>query len=650
MRFEISEVMNKDQVMDLVYGNNSSPGEILGRHIVGDGQVISAYHPDAVTMELIDSHGKRYPMDPVERQPVFAVYLPGTKEFTYVIRMTFQDGNTYVSEDPYIFSSWITPEEEKAFTSGTWAEAYEKMGAHPLKKNGVYGTSFAIWAPEARRVSVVGDFNFWNGMIYPMHKISDSGIFTLFLPRISAGMFYKFEIKDYQGHIRQICDPFATSGENTEGGASCIYDMDYYRWKDYTWMFRRRRNRVPRIHSICRILSLSSDQETDHMKEILLKEEHSHVLIANGKDLQTGRHSAFALPYGTPDQMKSAIDRFHAAGTGVILEIPPEYLEEGVRTFSSSEQELSGFLYTLLMFWIKEYHVDGIAFLGYEDKKKETGRIDSHMFGRHAMDERVIRVLGQLRQAVQSKSPEIVFIWDNRNPNVLPEGKNDYYWNERIRFYFCRYADAPMEQKREYYYLLSLVLQRENLKDSVLMLNGDRIPEQETVSVDSFAFEDYDRVSERRLRYGFMLGVPGIKARVIRSDESPGFRVFVSRLLQMYRLYPALHEYDPKKAPMRFVNVSDAESLVMSFIRYSPSGRDHLLFVSNFDEEPKKDFRIGVPVKGTYSLVMSSDSVEYGGEDRMEIAQYQAEEISYDLMPYSITVSLPKETVYILRF
>ena len=195
MRFEVGAIMRRDQVMELVFGNSSSPFDILGRHMVKGGQVISAYHPDAVSMEVIDDQGRRFPMDQIERQPVFAAFFAEDKAFDYQIRMDFADGNSFLSPDPYSFPGRISRREEERLLEGKWHDAYQKLGCHPCRSRGVEGMYFALWAPFARRVSVVGDFNFWNGMIYPMQRLDDSGIFELFIPGISRGQYYKFEIK-----------------------------------------------------------------------------------------------------------------------------------------------------------------------------------------------------------------------------------------------------------------------------------------------------------------------------------------------------------------------------------------------------------------------------------------------------------------------
>ena len=225
MRYEISEVIKKDQVMELVFGNCSKPKDLLGRHFIMEGQVISAYHPDAVKMEVISEDGKHYPMDTVERQPVFSLFLPHKRSFYYQIHMTFHDGNTYICNDPYSYEGLITEEEEKMFSKGIWTEVYHKMGCHKVKLRDTEGMYFAVWVPGAKRVSVVGDFNFWNGMLYPMHKMKNSDIFELFIPGLSCGQFYKFEVKNAQGEITQMVDPYAVMNEEKENGASRMFDL-----------------------------------------------------------------------------------------------------------------------------------------------------------------------------------------------------------------------------------------------------------------------------------------------------------------------------------------------------------------------------------------------------------------------------------------
>ena len=212
MRDEIAQVIRRDQVMELVYGNNPCPKNILGRHFVSSGQVISAYHPDATKMEMIDEKGVRHRMDPVEQLPLFSVFIPRQKAFAYQIDMEFPDGNHFISEDPYSFPSMISRKEEALFTEGAWADCYQKLGAHPMTIHDVKGVYFAVWAPNARAVSVVGDFNDWSVGENQMNRLEPLGIWETFIPDLGVDELYKYVIVSPNGERHFKADPFANSG------------------------------------------------------------------------------------------------------------------------------------------------------------------------------------------------------------------------------------------------------------------------------------------------------------------------------------------------------------------------------------------------------------------------------------------------------
>ncbi len=688
MRFEISEVLNRDQVMELVYGNSSSPKSILGRHMVATGQVITAYHPDAVSMEVIDSDGVCHEMDQIERQPVFSAFFPAKRLFHYQIRMSFADGNTYISEDPYSYDSMIDQKEEMAFTDGKWLDAYRKLGAHPVKRSGVEGTNFAIWAPEARRVSVVGDFNYWNGMIYPMQRHPDTGIFELFLPRVEPGRFYKFEIKDYKGEIYQVGDPFAVMGEKKVGGASRVLNLRQFEWKDTRWMSSRSRGRTGKIRSVCEVYPPLLRFPEEKVTEILRQEKHSHVLLANPVKAEKEKAwvdrveflGSFKSFYdkNTPDRMRGAIAQYHANQVGVLLEITPDFLKEGIMNFAGMSTGFSDglreayrtgnnedffrlvneypplfdYCLSLLAFWAGEYHIDGFAFTGFRGHAHhDSGEfLSANLLERTPGEDNTVLLLHKLIATIREANGDIIFISDILNIGFESSGWTDYYWNDMIRVYTGRYIKTSEKKKREYYYLLGLAMMRENFRDAILLLNDDNPESLVNMTVDSPHQNEYDRISERKLRYGFLMGVPGIKAWAFQSLEHPKVRAYISALLHIYRNFPALNEYDPQRAPAQIVNASDAESLVISFIRCSPVRRDNLLFVCNFSEKMHVDYRVGVPAKGKYELILTSDSIEFGGETVSDQQIVEAEEFSFDLMPWSITFSIPGKSVFIFKF
>ena len=451
MRFEIGEIMKQNRVMELVYGNYSSPKNLLGRHYVKGGQVIAAFHPDAVSMKVIADHGEIYEMDSVERLPVFALFVPGQNAFSYQIEMTFRDGNTYTNYNPYDFPCQITKREEEDFMKGCWLNSYKKLGCHPMEINGVEGLYFAVWAPSARRVSVVGNFNFWNGLIYPMNRLEKSGIFEIFLPNAELNQFYKFEIKTMQGTVLQKADPYGVYQERTTENASKTFDMSSFQWDDMIWMKNRKYKNVKENPMIVRNLL----EEEVEKKDSILEKDFTHVLFNRKREQWNNREerkrpttfytSSFCS--GSPDIFRQYINEAHKRGIGVLMEISPGYFsregagleqfdgttlygtavnrvnpneESALCRFFFEKPEVSNYLLSNLVFWIREYHIDGFVFGGITDIISTQKNISNNLNINGAVENRRNETVGEtgrnfLKQAVDTirkEDPGVIVISD----------------------------------------------------------------------------------------------------------------------------------------------------------------------------------------------------------------------------------------------
>ena len=634
MRYEISEVVKKDQVMELVFGNCSKPKDLLGRHFILQGQVISAYHPDAVKMEVISEDGERYPMDTVERQPVFSLFLPHKRPFSYQIHMTFHDGNTYISSDPYSYEGLITEEEEKLFSKGNWTEVYHKMGCHKVKLGNTEGMYFAVWAPGARRVSVVGDFNYWNGMLYPMHKMENSDIFELFIPGLSCGQFYKFEIKNVQGDIIQMVDPYAVMNEEKENGASRMFDLGRFRWEDSRWLSKRYHGNVFKIPmSVCEVRISELDSPDEKVQEIVQDMGHTHILLRGTPErAKLGVERGFFEPafYGnTPDTMRFFVNRSHKRNIGVMLEISPEYLTRAVHLFEKKHPQAVNYLLANILFWIKEYHIDGFVFRGLSENSSDF----------------------------LEKAKEVINKEDNSVPFIGEEIKGkqtrdffDFEWNMELKAGVEEYLGTDFEKRQGKYFCLSQPLMKGDFSNTLLLLNKEKNNLFDESLIDKKPSCDYDKLTGVRMSYGYLMGVPGRKAWDLHSHENISSQEYVKSLIRIYQEYPALYEYDPLRASFEWINGMDAESSVLRFMRKSPSGRDNLLFICNFGTEEKENCQVGVPKAGKYTMISNSDAVEFGGEGRDEHQEVQAVSECWDLRPYSIKISVPPLATLIFKF
>lgn len=634
MRYEISEVVKKDQVMELVFGNCSKPKDLLGRHFILQGQVISAYHPDAVKMEVISEDGERYPMDTVERQPVFSLFLPHKRPFSYKIHMTFHDGNTYISSDPYSYEGLITEEEEKLFSKGNWTEVYHKMGCHKVKLGNTEGMYFAVWAPGARRVSVVGDFNYWNGMLYPMHKMENSDIFELFIPGLSCGQFYKFEIKNVQGDIIQMVDPYAVMNEEKENGASRMFDLGRFRWEDSRWLSKRYHGNVFKIPmSVCEVRISELDSPDEKVQEIVQDMGHTHILLRGTPErAKLGVERGFFEPafYGnTPDTMRFFVNRSHKRNIGVMLEISPEYLTRAVHLFEKKHPQAVNYLLANILFWIKEYHIDGFVFRGLSENSSDF--------------------LEKAKEVIKKEDNSVLFIGEEIKGKQTRDFF-DFEWNMELKAGVEEYLGTDFEKRQGKYFCLSQPLMKGDFSNTLLLLNKEKNNLFDESLIDKKPSCDYDKLTGVRMSYGYLMGVPGRKAWDLHSHENISSQEYVKSLIRIYQEYPALYEYDPLRASFEWINGMDAESSVLRFMRKSPSGRDNLLFICNFGTEEKENCQVGVPKAGKYTMISNSDAVEFGGEGRDEHQEVQAVSECWDLRPYSIKISVPPLATLIFKF
>lgn len=585
-------------------------------------------------MEVISEDGERYPMDTVERQPVFSLFLPHKRPFSYQIHMTFHDGNTYISSDPYSYEGLITEEEEKLFSKGNWTEVYHKMGCHKVKLGNTEGMYFAVWAPGARRVSVVGDFNYWNGMLYPMHKMENSDIFELFIPGLSCGQFYKFEIKNVQGDIIQMVDPYAVMNEEKENGASRMFDLGRFRWEDSRWLSKRYHGNVFKTPmSVCEVRISELDSPDEKVQEIVQDMGHTHILLRGTPErAKLGVERGFFEPafYGnTPDTMRFFVNRSHKRNIGVMLEISPEYLTRAVHLFEKKHPQAVNYLLANILFWIKEYHIDGFVFRGLSENSSDF--------------------LEKAKEVIKKEDNSVLFIGEEIKAKQTRDFF-DFEWNMELKAGVEEYLGTDFGKRQGKYFCLSQPLMKGDFSNTLLLLNKEKNNLFDESLIDKKPSCDYDKLTGVRMSYGYLMGVPGRKAWDLHSHENISSQEYVKSLIRIYQEYPALYEYDPLRASFEWINGMDAESSVLRFMRKSPSGRDNLLFICNFGTEEKENCQVGVPKAGKYTMISNSDAVEFGGEGRDEHQEVQAVSECWDLRPYSIKISVPPLATLIFKF
>ena len=242
MSDKLYELMDWPEIEAVVYSEESEPRRILGPRVTEDGILIQCFVPGAVQARILLTKEKEtYDMVMEDEAGFFAVLIPGNKIPKYKVEIQDGEGNKKQFYDPYAFTSKISLDEEQQFCAGICYDIYEKLGAHTMTINGVSGVYFAVWAPNAIRVSVVGDFNHWDGRAHQMNRLAVSGIFEIFIPGIKPGALYKYEIKAKGSLVYLKADPYGNQAELRPKTASIVADLNHYRWQDDQWLKDRKR-------------------------------------------------------------------------------------------------------------------------------------------------------------------------------------------------------------------------------------------------------------------------------------------------------------------------------------------------------------------------------------------------------------------------
>lgn len=444
----LREFIDLNKIKKLENSECQNPEEILGDHPEKIGMLYTAYLPDAKTVSLRIGE-ETYPMERVDAEGFFAMLFMEKKiRVPYQFFVEYQNGDVEEIEDPYAFrfGSVFTDEDLRKFEAGTFYWSYEKMGAHPMTMDGVPGVHFAVWAPNAMRVSVVGDFNYWNGKRHQMKKLGTSGIYELFIPGLKAGAKYKFEVKTPKAEPMLKCDPYAFWSELRPATASVVWDGSDYTWKDEDWLAARTEAAdkeqpmsIYEVHlgswmqkpmetsadgspvngsQFCNYQELA-DKLSSYVKEmgythVELMPIMEHPLDASWGYQITGYYAPTSR-YGTPDDFKAFVDRMHQEGIGVILDWVPSHFPKdahglaafdgtclyehldprrgelpqwGTLVYNYGRPQVSNFLISNALYWAKEFHADGIRAASvdsmlYLDFGKNSGEWLANMYGGH---------------------------------------------------------------------------------------------------------------------------------------------------------------------------------------------------------------------------------------------------------------------------
>ncbi len=568
---EVYELMDWASIEALVYSEHDNPHEILGAHATERGILIGAYVPEAQEITVITEKGGEYPMLCEDEAGYFAALLDGKRIPQYRLRAKHRDGSVEEYTDPYSFAPVISEKDCELFSKGIHYTVYEKLGAHILKQNGTEGTLFAVWAPNAMRVSVVGNFNQWDGRRHQMRRLGDSGIFELFIPGIGKGEIYKYELKARGGLTYLKADPYANAAELRPANASVVAQLDSFSWSDAAWMdARKRRNYDEEPMSIYEV-HLGSFRKPEEKNGSFYNYREIAVMLADyvGKmgythielmpvmehpfdgswGYQVTGYYAVTSRYGTPEDFMYFMNYMHERGIGVILDWVPAHFPRdtfglsnfdgtclyehadprqgshphwGTLIYNYARPQVSNFLIANALFWVEKYHADGIrmdavASMLYLDYGKGYGEWVANKYGGHENLD-AIELFHHLNSVFHKRKDGAMLIAEESTawPEVTGDVENgglgfDFKWNMGWMNDFTNYMKQDPLFRKGSHGALTFSMMYAYSEKFILVLSHDEVVHGKASMLYKMPGTIQEKFSNLRLAYGFMTAHPGKK-------------------------------------------------------------------------------------------------------------------------------------------
>jgi 1,4-alpha-glucan branching enzyme len=708
-------------VDELVEGRLADPHSLLGAHPQNGSVVVRAFRPEAESVKVRVEGAEPVELERAHPAGLFEGKLDGAElPLRYRLEVRYAEGATLVVDDPYAFPPTLGELDLHLASEGRHERIYERLGAHVREVDGVVGTSFAVWAPSARSVSVVGDFNLWDGRLHPMRSLGSSGIWELFVPGLADGDHYKYEIRGPQGEIRLKTDPVAFATEVPPKNASIVY-RSTYDWGDADWLERRARSQSLAAPISIYEVHLGSWRRHVHDKSPLSYTELADELADYATDMgfthvellpvmehpfsgswgyQVTGYFAPTSRFGAPDDFRAFIDRLHQRGIGVILDWVPAHFPRddwalarfdgtalyehddprrgfhpdwGTLVFNYGRNEVRNFLLANALFWLREYHADGIrvdavASMLYLDYSREEGQWLPNEFGGNE-DLDAVRFLKELNELVHGREPgtlsaaEESTAWPGvSRPTYLGGLGFGFKWNMGWMHDTLDYFQRDPVHRSYHHHQLTFALVYAFSENFVLPLSHDEVVHGKGSLVSKMPGDRWQKFANLRALYGYMWAHPGKKLlfmggelaqeaewseersldwHLLEQADHAGVQSLVRDLNRVYRSRPALWEVDFEPSGFRWLEPNDAANNVLAFARWSADGTDVVVCVCNLAPVPRDGYRLGMPRAGRWVEALNTDSTYYGGSDVGNLGGVEAEEHGWHDQPYSAAVTLP---------
>lgn len=563
------ELEAREKIDKIIFSEHDNPHEILGPHQFKQGIRVNVYIPTAVAIVLKTKSGRSYPMEKVREEGFYTVLLNSKKEVSYSLLVTYDNEFTQEINDPYCFEPYIDEADIDKFKKGIHYTIYNKLGAHILKLNHVWGVHFAVWAPNAIRVSVVGNFNNWDGRRHTMRRLKNSGIFELFIPDLQPGEIYKYELKIPGGLLILKADPYANQTELRPNNASIVGDMKHFKWTDEIYLKERKKKDFDQEPMNVYELHLGSwkrpkDKEFYNYRELapmisdyVIDMGYTHIEVLPVMEhpfdgswgYQVTGYYAPSARYGTPEDFMYFIDYMHGKGIGVILDWVPAHFPKdgfglanfdgtclyehadpkkgehphwGTLIFNYGRPEVSLFLIANALFWVEKYHIDGIrmdavASMLYLDYGKNTGEWVANIYGGNENLE-AIELLKHLNSIFKKRKDGAILIaeestaWPGITTDVERGGLGfDFKWNLGWMNDVTNYMKTdPLFRKGRHGELTFSMVYAYSEK-FMLVLSHDEVVHLKGSMIHKMPGSMEEKFANLRVLYGFMMCHPGKK-------------------------------------------------------------------------------------------------------------------------------------------
>ncbi len=623
--------------------------------------------------------------------------------------------------------------DQYLFSMGTHYDIYKKMGAHEAVMNGKKGVYFAVWAPNAATVSVIGEFNGWREEANPMTRLEPSGIYEGFVVGAKVGMLYKFFIKTKDGRGLYKADPFANYAEQRPGTASRITDITKLRWSDAAWMEARKQRDNDSLPVSIYEVHPGSWKKHPHgededgfynyrefaksLAEYVKEMGYTHVELMGIAEhpfdgswgYQVTGYYAPTSRYGTPEDFAYMVNYLHKQKIGVILDWVPahfprdahgleefdggcvyeyadpkkgEHPEWGTKVFDFGKSEVKNFLIANALYWVEHFHIDGlrvdaVASILYLDYGRENGQWTPNIYGGNKNLE-AIEFFKHLNSVVLGRNHGAMMIAEESTawPKVTGKPEEDglgfsHKWNMGWMNDFLEYMKLDPYFRKWNHNKMTFSMTYAYAEKYILVLSHDEVVHLKCSMINKMPGLYDDKFANLRAGYAYMLGHPGKKllfmgqefaqlqewseAReldwyLLAEDKHQQMQNYVKALLHLYKKTPALYDADQDPCGFEWINADDADRSIFSFVRHSKDGKSNLLFVINFTPVARPDYRVGVPKRKQYRLVLDGDAAEFGGNTTERSVVYKAVKSECDGREYSFAYDLPAYGIAIFKF